>query len=164
MTTPWERLQHEFVEDHRKMTRGYRELIDLLENRDFVGASHAASRLDTVAGPHIEFEEKYLYPHAAKTRGDTYLSRLFDEHDEMLEVLRQILHAAEDGATSDQSVQQWIVQLKNGIDHASACGTLLSELKTLSENEQLTFLDGLTRLRDQGARWSELHCHPKENL
>ena len=111
MTTTWERLQNAFVEDHRSMTRGYRELIELLDQGDFVAASHAASRLDTIAGPHIEFEEKYLYPHVAKSRGNTYMSRLFDEHDDVATTLVEILSTAKHQPPDQQSVARWLTTL-----------------------------------------------------
>jgi hypothetical protein len=157
MTSPWERLQRAFIDDHRAVTRGYRELIEHLQRQDLVAASHAASRLDTLAGPHIEFEEKYLYPQASAARGDRYLSRLYDEHEEILEVLVQIAGAAEQPADAE-TVEHWVAQLRQALDHASACGTMLSELKALPESEQRKFLDGLMRLRQQGNRWSDLPC------
>lgn len=158
MATTWKRLQEAFIQDHRSLARGYRELIELLNQRDFVAASHAASRLDTVAGPHIEFEEKYLYPRAAQSRGDAQLSRLFHEHREILAVLNQILSAATGSSPDDSTVQDWITQLQQASDHAAAAATLIGELQSLPDSEQLRYLDGLTRLRDQGSRWSELEC------
>jgi hypothetical protein len=152
----WERLQKSFVEDHRAMTRGYQELIGLLTAGDWVAASQAASRLDRIAGPHIEFEEKYLYPQVAKSRGNRYISRLYDEHDEAVTVLGEILQAGQPARPADEKVAGWIERLRHGIDHASACGTMLGELKSLPEAEQRRFLDGMTRLREKGARWTEL--------
>lgn len=173
MTTTWERLQRAFVEDHRAMTRGYRDLIEQLLANDFEAAGRAASRLDSIAGPHIEFEERFLYPLIGRSRGDTYLSRLYDEHEEVVDVLSEILavltqqsqpqkpQLAPQETPQEGTVRRWIAQLRGGIDHASACGTLLNEIQSLAEDEQLRFLDGLARLREQGNRWTELQgLHP----
>ena len=160
MISPWQRLQEAFVEDHRSMIRAYKDLIQRLTERDFVAATHSASRLDTIAGPHIEFEEKCLYPQIAQTRGDAYTSRLYNEHDEVLAVLEKVLQLGAKGTPNDQELGTWIDALRLGIEHASACGSMLGDLRSLSETEQLQLLDGLTRLREQGSRWSELQSPP----
>ena len=160
MANTWERLEKAFDEGHRSIIRGYRDLIGQLEQRNFVAASQAASRLDTIAGPHIEFEEKYLYSQITKSRGDTYMSQLYDERDEAMSALCQTLRLPHRPAPDDQTVTVWIEQLRRGMDHASACGTMLSELRSLPDEAQMKFLDGLTRLRESGSRWSELHCQP----
>lgn len=156
MASTWERIQQVFVDDHRSMMRGYRDLIALLKDRNFDEAAQAASQLDSLAGPHIEFEEKYLYPQVAKSRGDAHMSRLYDEHDVVLTVLVALEMLPHRDSPDEETLQKWISQLQLGIDHASACGNLLIELKSLSEDEQLRFLDGLTRLQEQGTRWTQL--------
>jgi hypothetical protein len=158
----WERLQQAFLADHQAMLRGFQDLIAALAREDWEAAVRAASRLDTVAGPHIEFEEKYLYPQVGRSRGDTYLSRLYDDHEEVAGALTEILDVLADPnekTPSRATVARWMATLRGGIDHASACGTLLGELKGLPEERQREFLDGLTRLRDQAARWTELAFH-----
>ena len=87
MTSIWEQLETAFVDDHRTMTRGYVELLAAIQSRDFASASRIAARLDELAGPRIGFEEQCLYPEVKKIRGDSYTSRLYEEHDEVLRAL-----------------------------------------------------------------------------
>lgn len=162
--TTWEQLQQAFLADHRAMLRGFQELINALVAGDRQASGRAASELNAVAGPHIEFEERFLYPQVARTRGDTYLSRLYDEHDEVVAVLADIIDGSETAPHEPRrldrsTVSRWVATLRGGIDHASACGTLLGELKSLSEPQQLEFLDRLNRLRDRGNCWTELNLH-----
>src|SRR6056297_1856118 len=150
--TTWERLQQAFLADHQAMLRGFQDLIGALSREDWDAAGRAAAGLDTTAGPHIEFEEKYLYPQVGRSRGDTYLSRLYDDHEEVAGALMEILQVLGDcnqTTPSRTTVGRWLATLRSGIDHASACGTLLGELNGLPEERQREFLDGLTRLRDQ---------------
>ena len=68
MMSSWERLQTAFVDDHQTMTRGYVDLLEAIQSRDFALASQTAARIDELAGPHIEFEEQCLYPEVTKNR------------------------------------------------------------------------------------------------
>ena len=159
MKTPWERLRQAFVQDHREMTRGYKTLLRLLDQRDFVRLSEEANRLDKTVGPHIEFEERFLYPSLGESRGEGYVSQLLHEHSQVLSVLTELQHLTADAEPSVKQIDTWISQLMVGLEHASTCGTLLSELQELKEHRQLELLDGLTRLRDKGTPWSELRLH-----
>ena len=53
-------------------------------------------------------------------------------------------------------------QSDHGLDHAAACGTLLSHLQTQSEEKQKEFLTALEDLRENGQRWSELKREPRQ--
>ena len=59
-TTMVERLSElgeAFVEDHQHLTRGLNHLLEALRNENFQEAAWIAEELDTIAGPHIQFEE-----------------------------------------------------------------------------------------------------------
>lgn len=162
MTNTWNRLQRAFVDDHRTLTREYKVILECLAKREFQAASRAADDLDQSAGPHIEFEERFLYPQVERVRGSNYTSRLYLEHDSVVAVLRELADISPDQELSELDIQRWKSGLQHGVDHASACGSMLSQLKTLPESEQLRLLDGLTRLHEKKSRWSEL-SHPKQS-
>lgn len=158
MASTWDQLQTAFVDDHRAMTRGYRDLIEAIRSGDYLSASSLAVKLDRVAGPHIEFEEHCLYPTVSDSRGAEYTDRLYDEHAEVLSAIvdLQTISEASPPPTKER-VAQWERKLQHGLDHAAACGSLLSHLGALSEAQQRTFLNHLLQLRRDGRRWSELH-------
>ncbi len=162
MTSIWEQLETAFVDDHRTMTRGYVELLAAIQSRDFASASQIAARLDELAGPHIEFEEQCLYPEVKKIRGDSYTSRLYEEHDEVLRALVELQALSPESTPQDDRVTLWAEQIQHGLDHAAACGSLLSHLQAQSTQQQQQYLESLDRLRKQGHRWSDLHCSTKK--
>lgn len=157
MTSTWNQLQTAFVDDHVAMTRGYRDLLEAVQAGDFGSASRIASTLDEIAGPHIEFEEQCLYPEVKESRGETYTTRLYDEHAEVLGAIVELQSLPEDARPTDERVAQWKEQLQHGLDHAAACGSLLSHLGAQSVEQQQARFDELIRFRRQGHRWSELH-------
>ncbi len=161
MSSTWERLRNAFVDDHRIMTRGYVDLLDAVQSRDFALASQIAAQIDELAGPHIEFEEQCLYPEVTKIRGDAYTSRLYDEHHEILRALVELKSLAPESTPDDSRVARWAEQIQHGLDHAAACGSLLSHLQAQSNRQQEQYLESLERFRNQGHRWSDLHCSTK---
>ena len=162
MTSPWKQLQTAFVEDHKTMTRGYRDLLAAIEAGEYVSATTLATKLDALAGPHIAFEEQYLYPEVSAIRGSRYASQLYGEHAETLSVLVQLQALPKDRRPTDDELARWTLGLKHGLDHAAACGTLLSHLQTQSEEKQKEFLTALEDLRENGQRWSELKREPRQ--
>ena len=164
MSKTWEQLKRLFVEDHRMMTRGYRDLLGQLKNQNLIGVEKLAAELDRRAGPHIEFEEKHLYPRVRESRGDEYADHMYEEHREILSTLIELqqIHTTaansdeERQTPSDRQMERWKKSLQEGLDHAAACGTLLSHLQTLPEKVQEELLNTMEQLRKRGAKWSSL--------
>ncbi len=156
MASTWEQLEAAFVADHRVMTRGYVELLRAIKNRDFGSATQIAAELDRLAGPHIEFEQEYLYPEVQKIRGQSYASRLYDEHAEVLSAIVELKGLSPDSDPDDGQLSSWTEKIQHGLDHAAACGSLLSHLEAQSAPQQQQLLQSLRELREQGHRWSDL--------
>ncbi|MCA9193533.1 MAG: hemerythrin domain-containing protein [Planctomycetales bacterium] len=150
---PFDELTQEFVSDHRKMTRGYRDVKAAVEAGDFLLAKRLVEELDHHCGPHIEFEERFFYPVVRQRQGSDYAEKLTLEHDAVLAAIREIL-AAENMSGSQRA--DWISKMDEGLSHAATCGTLLSHLTTLSDSDQRSLLKKLKELRDNGHRWTEL--------
>ena len=156
MTNIQDQLSQAFTDDHKVMMRGFRDLLQALDQRDYAAAARLATKLDLVAGPHIEFEERYLYPAVKESRGEEYVSRLYEEHYQLLSVIVSLQTLTEDAAASDDRIASWKKSLELGLDHAATCGTLLSHLQAGAEQRQRNYLEAIGRLRKQGRRWSEI--------
>lgn len=149
-------LENAFIEDHQKLSRGYWNIIDAIQAGNFDKARTLAEELDRVAGPHIEFEEKYLYPEVRQSRGDDYTDNLYSEHSDTIETLIELQSV--DNAPSATQTQRWLAGMQRGLDHAASCGTLLSHLDVLDPTRQKSLLEKLIELRQSGKRWSQLHA------
>jgi hypothetical protein len=156
-------LQRMFAEDHREMMRGFNQLLQALRSGRDQEAIALASKIDQVAGPHIEFEERFLYPVVRESHGDQYADRLYGEHDQVLQAIRTL--KALDTVPGDIPVsiplspeqrEQLVGQLQVGIEHATSCGTLLSRLKSLSDQKQSELIRQLEACRSSGRQWTQL--------
>lgn len=162
MKTNWKQLQRAFVEDHRTLTRGYARLLNMLDEHNFADAAKEAKQLDELAGPHIAFEETFLYLKVGESRGEEYTGKLYEEHSEILGALLQIRELAPDADLTDVQIADLKERLHHGLDHAAACGSLLSHLKGMREQEQGKALQKLIEFRENGRPWSQLPGYKKD--
>ena len=152
-------LKEEFTRDHRKLTRGYLAIARALEKNELEKAKALADELDQVAGPHIEFEEEFLYPHVAEKRGDPFAARLYDEHSEILEAIRELRQCTEMSIENQKLLSDG---MQVGLQHAATCGTLLSHLSVLPGPVQTQLLEEYLRLKKTGKRWTQLNDSPNQ--
>jgi len=148
-------LEKEFIEDHQKLTSSFQKLIGAVELNDPKRMRASAESLDKVAGPHMAFEESVLYPQVGRDRGDGFEQRLLQEH----QVARSaILFLTDHSEVPLEPKNRALVleQLRVGLDHAIACGALLSHITVSSDERQQEMLNELRKLRSKGVRWSEL--------
>jgi hypothetical protein len=150
-------LEEEFVNDHREMTRTIARLLEAVRAGDDAEAVRIAVELDRLAGPHIAFEEAVMYPEVARHRDRAFAERLYDEHRTALRGLRDLLGHQEHPLLSAEERKRITADIQTGLDHAVACGTLLSYLTVLDEGTKRLYLDRLTNLRGEQTRWSALH-------
>lgn len=152
---PRTELETEFLADHKKMTRGFRDLIKALEAHDIPAAKELALKLDLAAGPHIEFEEHVLYPTVEEDRGQEYGETLRQEHQVARSALRFVLEH-DDELLRPEDRARVIQQLRVGFEHAVSCGSLLSHLTVLDPESQAQMLNTLKEYRERKLRWTEL--------
>jgi hypothetical protein len=155
MTTQWDQLKAAFSHDHKVMIRGYRDLLEALNRSDFAEAARLSRWLNRMGGPHIEFEECYLYPAVQRSRGEAYVARLYDEHHIVWCAIDALRALSGDDVPSLGQVMQWKQSLRAGLDHAATCGSLLSHLQAMPEDQQEAVMEAIARLRDRGRSWSE---------
>ena len=158
MSDPGKELHQIFTEDHREMTRGFRDLLLAVRAGQDQEAIRLANAFDVQAGPHIAFEEGYLYPRVRRQRGKDYADRLYHEHGEMLDSLRtlQALSTDRQAKLSESERKTVAEQLETGLQHAATCGTLLSHLQALPAGEQRELLEACVPVRQHPRRWTQL--------
>jgi Hemerythrin HHE cation binding domain len=147
-----------FVDDHQQLTRALKQLKDALGRHDLSEAKRIAEELDCAAGPHILFEEAFLYPEVARAHGRDYIDRLYEEHRAGRDLLTRILVMRSDSRRrlGDEEQARLLQQAETTLDHAVSCGTLLSYLTTLDQTAQKEYFAALLALRQQAKRWTEI--------
>ena len=148
-------LSDVFLEDHRHLTRGLSATLQALENDDVQAAVKIAEELDQRAGPHIRFEEEHFYPKVAERRGQAYVDQLFREHEAGRVALRGLLAERKAGELTSDEKRGIQAGLRQALDHAVSCGTLLSHVTTLEHGEQQRLVKTLLKLREAGGRWTD---------
>jgi len=153
-------LEAEFVTDHRTLTQTISRLLDALRSGRDAEAMQIADELDTLAGPHIAFEESVMYPEVARHTDAAFAQRLYEEHRIALRGVRRLLEHREQPELSPEERTKIMDDLQTGLDHVVSCGRLLSHLTVLDEKTQRQYLDQLIDLRHQGTRWTALRPRP----
>lgn len=144
----------EFLKDHQQFSRLLYEISKLLKENKIEKARERALELNDVAGPHIAYEEAELYTRLADL-GEMKVTedKLVDEHHEVLDSLKDLLD-------NDQPDAECLESIKAGFDkalsHAEHCGSLISLMSRLDDNQQTSSLAELIRFRAQGKKWTEL--------
>ena len=158
MAVDWSPLTTAFVDDHRQLTRALKQLKDALGRHDLSEAKRIAEELDCAAGPHILFEEAFLYPEVARARGRDYINRLYEEHRAGRDLLTRILALRSDSRRrlGNEEQARLLQQAEMTLGHAVSCGTLLSYLTTLDQTAQKEYFAALLALRQQAKRWTEI--------
>lgn len=152
-TTSQNTVVQEFLEDHKQFMRLLHDVGIALGDRDLPRAQALAEQLDAVAGPHIAFEESVLYPAVERgTRDPAFVKSLYQEHGMIVQALSRLI---QDRELDESSLQQITTAFRQGLGHAEHCGTLVSRLAALDENEQQIALKKLRQLRKTGGKWTQ---------
>ena len=148
-------LKAAFIRDHRIMTRGFWRLRQALDRGDWQEARTLAEKLDREVGPHIEFEEHVYYPRLKPIIGARTVEQFYREHGTGRHVIEDILAAT--GAPPDEATRAGLAaRCGKMLEHAQSCGTLISHLEALPDEEQESLLSRLEEIRERGHSWSEL--------
>ena len=146
-------LISEFLKDHQRFSRLLLAITRLLEDGKIDEARERARELDLVAGPHIEYEEREVYARL-KQLGETRVTNemLVGEHHQIRDAMKLLL---ENEALDESQLQQAKAGFASGIRHAEHCGSLISLMSRLDQDQQAQSLVVLKELRDGGRKWSE---------
>lgn len=150
MKTP---LIAEFLKDHQQFSRLLYEISKLLNAGDIEKARERALELDAVAGPHIAYEEAELYTRLANF-GEASVTEadLVGEHNNILNSLRMLI---EKTSPTDAELESIKSGFRLALAHAEHCGSLISLMSRLNEQEQTNSLATLLGLRKVGKKWTE---------
>lgn len=148
------RLGRAFLNDHRALTRALARLAAAVEEGRWVEAKQLAEQVDREGGAHIEFEETVLYPAVARRHGKVFVKRLHDEHRAGLDVVQTLLTSQPDEWTTARR-SELTRQAQTAWRHAESCGTLLSQLTVLGDDERESALAQLETIRKRARSWIE---------
>ena len=147
-------LVNEFLRDHQRFISLLRDVVVFVERGEIATARSLADELDRLAGPHIEFEEKILYPTTIAAHGVLLERKLLAEHGNFRAGLKQLLSASDARLSRPEFQQRVAAALRGGLKHAESCGLLVSHLDQLTELEQQQALTKLNGLKREGRRWT----------
>ncbi len=144
----------EFLKDHQQFSRLLYQIKKLLDENNFEAAQERAAELDRLAGPHIAFEEAELYPRL-KILGERNVTEdlLVDQHRDAVDVLRMLIEVKN---PNPETIEQIKSGFERALAHAEHCGSLISLMTQLDENEQAESLRELIRLRKTEQLWTDL--------
>lgn len=130
------------------------EIAKLLDDQEIEQARVRAKELDAVAGPHIAYEESELYSRLGELGVKSVTKQqLVDEHREVLDALRMLLN---NPAPDGKMVESIKAGFRSGLTHAEHCGSLMSLMGRLDEQQRSESLKRLIHLREHGRNWTEL--------
>ncbi len=144
----------EFLKDHQQFSRLLFEISKLLEEDKIEEARNRANELDSIAGPHIAYEEAELYSRLSQL-GEKSVSKeaLVKEHHDVLDSLKTLLSNSHPDETELQGIKSGF---RDALTHAEHCGSLISLMSRLDEQQRSESLKTLYRLRAQRRKWTEL--------
>ncbi len=85
-----ETLAERLRQEHHRLIGALQALRQTLLDRDRAGAIETLDRLDRLAGPHIRFEEEWLFPALGSRLDDRRLHDLTREHVDVADIIRLI--------------------------------------------------------------------------
>ncbi len=143
----------EFLKDHQQFARLLLQISKLLDQGQIEEARNRARELDELAGPHIAYEEAELYPRLASL-GEREVTEetLVDQHHDALQALRMLI---DHDSANPQQLEAIQVGFRHALEHVEHCGSLISLMSQLDEDQQAASLSELKRLRDHGPKWTD---------
>ena len=144
----------EFLKDHQQFSRLLYQISKLLEEGKIDLARERAKDLNVLAGPHIAYEEAELYPRLAKMGEKTVTKEmLIGQHHDALDAVRALM---DEPPLDEAAVESIKTGFQGALSHAEHCGSLISLMTQLNQQEQSSSLEALKRFREEGKKWTEL--------
>jgi iron-sulfur cluster repair protein YtfE (RIC family) len=119
----------EFRSDHRFVLRTLVDLRKAVDAGDLATARQLLDALDGAAGPHMEFEERFLYPFLIPLLGEERVKALISDHQGAAEMLHRAKEIARKDALTEEDCAFLHEFIREFLQHAADCeGTgLLAE-------------------------------------
>jgi len=140
----------EFRNDHRFVLRTLVDLRKAVEAHDFASARQLVEALDTAAGPHMEFEERYLYPSLIPLLGEERVKSLISDHQGAAEMLFKAKRVLSKETVTNEDVEFLQEFVRAFLQHASDCEGTALLAEALSQEQIEQFGEQLVALRSTG--------------
>lgn len=98
--------------EHQQLRDLLVQLKGSLESRGFGRSRELLEEINSVAGPHVRFEEEFLYPALKGSMGE-YINRFYRENDALIETVRAFFSLLEEKSLPDQVVEDSIDYVVN---------------------------------------------------
>lgn len=157
MNEDWQSLRNVFSSGHQNLEFGLRQMIDAIVERDYGGVAAIADDLDRTSGPHVEFEERYVFPAVEQEAGEAYATQLYDDLAELLDTLVELRELQAYDLPSQQTRQRWLANLRRGLKNLNSTLSLFNYLRATSDEEKRRLLERHRSLCRRAHRWSQLH-------
>ena len=123
-----------FQTEHRQVRDLLLDLLQAFKAQDPAQARSLLAALAGATGPHFRYEEEAMYPQLIGIFGDTYVGKLFADHDGAIRDARELLSlVSRDELTPDQS-ERGIELTRRILPHVSDCDGLTIMVETLPED------------------------------
>ncbi len=156
----------EFRNDHRKIRDLIMDLMAAFVQKDVVRADKLIEKLNAIAGPHFQFEEKTLYPELIPIYGLEYLEKLYVDHDLLIARIKEIKKLIKKNNLNEEDVDKGINLLRGLLPHLSDCEglTIMVEKFDQAEIDRILLSMKNARLMNTGLlNWSD-NGRPRKQL
>lgn len=157
MMSVWDSLQANLLRGHRQLAEGLSGTIAVLERGDFGTAAKLADELDRDAGPHVEFQERYLFPVVEEQQGEAIAVKLYDELGSVVATLMELQRLSSGLSPSATMKRRWLRSLRRGLRHLRRTRPMFACLAEQPIRRKAELLRRHERLRRRPHRWSQLH-------
>lgn len=140
----------EFRSDHRAVLRALLDIRKAIEGQDFRRAYELFDGLDKAAGPHMEFEERYLYPSLIPLLGEERVKALISDHQGAAEIVHKAKQILSKETVTDEDIAQLNEFIRIFLQHASDCEGTALLAEALSQEQIDEFGKQLVALRSTG--------------
>jgi len=121
-----------------------------VEARDVASARQLVEALDAAAGPHMEFEERYLYPSLIPLLGEERVKSLISDHQGAAEMLLKAKQVLSRRTLTNEDVEFLQEFVRSFLQHASDCEGTALLAEALSQEQIEQFGEQLITLRSTG--------------
>lgn len=143
-------LIEEFRRDHRAVVSHLLALQEALDRGDVPKARALVDELDQMTGPHMEFEEKHLYPTLARFLGEHRIQELIVEHASAATIIRTLRDILSQPTLTDADRGRARGELSGFFLHAANCDGLSLLAERLEADEQRALAEKLIAMRSTG--------------
>lgn len=152
----------EFRENHRQVRDGLLGIIGALRSKDVAKAREILGKLDTLLGPHFQFEEEVLYPTLRAFLGE-YVDQLLHEHDGVIDTARSCAQLLQKENLTDEEAEQAAHAARALLVHVSNCDGLAILTERLESGELDQLGEKFVAAREAGVpllKWAETRGTP----